>query len=266
MKLLEDLHAMLEKRGDFRDLCRSAYCFRLCPSYRSLRQKIKQDSVLESWAYIRHYIGRLASWSGASKRVVQMAKTSPHLFEGHEVMIVGQDLESLSWVPIPTAEFQKAMDDVRQSLHERLLDRGTGVMRLGTASAASIAVFLEKRRHHKFVPIVHAEILMLEHFYLNNLSFTGGDRYIGCSKPSCYCCEMYMQFHPARIRARPCHGNAWAQWSPPVAINEGPDTHMRHSLAILCRMLNRLHHDIRTHILSASSPGARGFDSTTGFS
>lgn len=89
---------------------------------------------------------------------------------------------------------------------------------------------------------------MLEHFYLNNLNSAGGDRYIGCGKPSCYCCEMYMQFHPARTRARPYHANAWAQWSPPVAINEGPTTHTRHSLAILCRMLNRLHHDIRIHI------------------
>ncbi|KAK3613601.1 hypothetical protein LTR56_025147 [Elasticomyces elasticus] len=158
VELLDDLHAILEKRGDFRDLCKSAYCLRYRPSYRSLKQKITQDPDPESWAYIRHYIGRLASWPGASKRVVEMAKTSPHLFEGYEVAFVGQNLKSSSWVPVQTEEFQNAMDNVRQSLHERLLDRGSMVTGLGAASAASIAVFLEKRRHHKFIPAVHAEI------------------------------------------------------------------------------------------------------------
>lgn len=220
----------------------------------------------KTWAYIRHYIGRLASWPMASKRVVRMAKNAPHLLRDHEVAVVGQSLRSPSWIPTQMAEFREAMGDVYKGLHRRQRQRETGVTGSGMASVASVAEILEKRKHHDPVPYAHAEILMLEHFHLNQLNFAGGDRYIGCSKPSCYCCELYMQFHPADTKTRPCHGNAWAQWSPAVGMNEGPETHVRHSRAILHKMLNRLHHDIRTHILSGSSPGQRNLDSTTGFS
>ncbi len=59
-------------------------------------------------------------------------------------MFVSQEFELSSWLPTPPPEFQQAIDDVRQSLHERLLDRGTGTTRPGAASAAGIAAFHEK--------------------------------------------------------------------------------------------------------------------------
>jgi OTT_1508-like deaminase len=39
-----------------------------------------------------------------------------------------------------------------------------------------------------FLPRVHAELILLEHFYANNYQYVDGDKYIGCSKPACYCC------------------------------------------------------------------------------
>jgi hypothetical protein len=32
---------------------------------------------------------------------------------------------------------------------------------------------------------VHAEIVVLEHFYQKQLDFAGDDRFIACSKPAC---------------------------------------------------------------------------------
>ena len=45
-------------------------------------------------------------------------------------------------------------------------------------------------------PRVHAEILVLQHFYENDLVFEEGDKYIACSKPACYCCASYFRHHP----------------------------------------------------------------------
>ena len=74
-----------------------------------------------------------------------------------------------------------------------------------------------------FVPKVHAETLMVEHFYFNQLHFFGNDRYIGCSKPSCYCCDLYLRNHPGNFEARPSHGNVWVKWCLPFEADEEDD-------------------------------------------
>jgi hypothetical protein len=54
-----------------------------------------------------------------------------------------------------------------------------------------------------------ARTLGKEHIHVNRVSFVGNERYIGCSKPFCYCCNLYASFHPGLCLPRPCHGNTW---------------------------------------------------------
>jgi hypothetical protein len=41
-----------------------------------------------------------------------------------------------------------------------------------------------------FRPRVQAELILLEHLYVHEYQFVDGDKYIGCSKPACYCCYL----------------------------------------------------------------------------
>jgi len=55
--------------------------------------------------------------------------------------------------------------------------------------------FLQHERATKTV--VHAELLLIDHFQRNSCNFLGqGEKYIGCSKPACYLCHMYITQHP----------------------------------------------------------------------
>ncbi len=60
---------------------------------------------------------------------------------------------------------------------------------------------------------VHAETLMMEHFYFNQLHFFGNDRYIGCSKPSCYYCDLWEP--PRQFRGSTVSWKRVGQMVPP---------------------------------------------------
>ncbi|PMD30803.1 hypothetical protein L207DRAFT_612083 [Hyaloscypha variabilis F] len=56
-------------------------------------------------------------------------------------------------------------------------------------------------------PRVHAELILLDLFWSQNLEFVENDKYIGCSKPACYCCYHYITVHPGRFVPPACHNN-----------------------------------------------------------
>jgi hypothetical protein len=59
---------------------------------------------------------------------------------------------------------------------------------------------------------VHAELLVLEKFRFNGWEFVAGDRYIGCSKPSCFCCYYYINFLPERYSVSGCYNKIYTYW------------------------------------------------------
>lgn len=67
---------------------------------------------------------------------------------------------------------------------------------------------------------MHAEIIILDHFDRRGLRFAHGKQYIGCSKPSCFCCAIYMANHPLKPAKRPCHNNVWVKWLPPRQVQQ----------------------------------------------
>jgi hypothetical protein len=81
----------------------------------------------------------------------------------------------------------------------------------------------EKYNDEKFKPAVHAEIQVLEHFYKEGFKFANGDKYIGCSKPACFCCHLYIQNHPLRCIVPQSHKKVYFHWGPPLLIDGGRD-------------------------------------------
>ena len=211
------------------------------------------------WPALRHYIGRLGSWWRAIIILTSTAQDSPYIFHNFRVKPVSQRAIVASTSVCEGVGIDYALSHV---LQDNDLDRVSQVQkyledRWGDEASAE---FRDRYARRTTKPSIHAELSILEHFYRNNLSYVGGDRYIGCSKPSCYCCDLYMQLHPHKVSQRPSHGNVWVKWCLPIQEHAGSTA--SGSTDILKRMVEKM----RLDIFSGCFPTSRSRmpESTTG--
>lgn len=208
----------------------------------------------------RHYIGRLSSWRKAARNVVSLGAGFPAILASYEVATVSHagTINSSCW----TAEHDF------DALLARVVPnyRGNSITcqlkgKLKDASR-SMGDFEDRQFHAK----PHAEAVILDHFSTRNFSFVMGDRYVACSKPSCYCCRLYFKFHPLRAVTGRHHGNLWIQWGLPRPLHLITGRADRITLKILRRMSDEVRKDVLSAILPGTSRQVNMFDSTTGFS
>lgn len=229
------------------------------------------------WSDIRHNIGKLGCWHKAIKTLLQAAQTFPQQLEGATVSLVYPRGPSET----PT-ERSKILDLDFKSIVNRMLkaDQQTLADKL-VQSLNELNMVLPLKQQFKevyseFQPRPHAELLVLEKFFELSFDFVHDDRYIGCSKPSCYCCNLYMKVHPGQFEQRACHGNLWPNWGPPIPLSviSSPQTQNRltsrpqdhHTFKMLQDMLPNIRTDVQEQIQSRQPRRARLPDSTTGMS
>ncbi|EXJ95339.1 hypothetical protein A1O1_00459 [Capronia coronata CBS 617.96] len=205
------------------------------------------------WSDIRHDLGRLGSWSKAVRMLILGAVTFPQRIENAKVEIIGTngpaDLPNRLSSTDLSGVVRRMVPADQISLVEQLSQA------LSEANAVAQVEDRFREEYAQIKPRPHAELLVLEHFHRNGLDFVTDDRYIGCSKPSCYCCHIYMQCHPGRFAPRPCHGN----------LNTAqPQEH--HTFKMLQDMLIYIRRDLQEQILSRRPKRARLPNSTTGMS
>ncbi|MCJ1475235.1 hypothetical protein MMC13_003897 [Lambiella insularis] len=65
--------------------------------------------------------------------------------------------------------------------------------------------------------VVHAELVLLDWFRRTNSKFVAEDRYIACSKDTCYSCDRYVQALPRAesVALRGWHNKWYLAWRPP---------------------------------------------------
>ncbi|KIW18408.1 hypothetical protein PV08_02696 [Exophiala spinifera] len=254
--------------------CSHAHTLRRCRLMEILSIRHVAHAHRGVWSDLRHYLGRLGSWSKAVQILVLGAVTFPQRIENAQVEIIGTNgpadlpnkLHSTDLVGVV-----RRMVPIDQIVVFEQLNQA-----LSEANAVAEVEDRFRQEYAQIKPRPHAELLILEHFYRNGLDFVTDDRYIGCSKPSCYCCHIYMQCHPGRFAPRPCHGNLWINWAPPYPLPI-PDPHAvttkgtarpqkHHTFKMLQDMLIYIRRDLQEQILSRRPERARLPDSTTGMS
>jgi len=252
-------------RDNQEKLCLLAHKFHKSMASKCLSGKLGSDNCSSVWSLTRHYIGRLGSWWKACIVLTDIAKTYPDRLHNFAVSAVRG--ESATTVLPVIAEFDfidvlgrlfptydsGQLQDVLRSIRDRL---GPDIDKK----------FAQKFSHQNFRPQLHAEVSLLEHFHANGLAFVGDDRYIGCSKPSCYCCNLYMRFHPGSYLPRPCHGNTWINWSTPILSTSQAGLEAVDIGKIMHQMLEQIRKDIASQLGSASNENCWVPDSTTGIS
>ncbi|OCT52304.1 hypothetical protein CLCR_08353 [Cladophialophora carrionii] len=259
-------------KSDPHQLCAHAHSLRKHRFMEVLSQRHTVHSQRGIWSDIRHLVGRLGLWHKAIRILVSGTKMFPQYIEGAEVMVVAP--HGSAALPY----FDDSTDMAKIILRMVPSDPPSLAEELSAALAEvdAIAGIWDKfREDYKNIrPRPHAELLVLEHFHSENLDFVADEKYIGCSKPSCYCCNLYMQCHPGGFIPRACHGNLWINWAPPIplpSIQLGagrsrvrPQQH--HTFGLLQKMLVRIRLDLQDQILSRRPRRARLPDSTTGMS
>ena len=263
--LLQDLGKFEVLKTHHRKLCLYAYSFSSSQSYGHLAQRIKRKDAHPVFSKLRHHIGRLGSWSKASKLLVHVARTNPNLVRNFRVEAL--QTPSPTEVPIENLEkqFRAVLTRILPAYNIAHLEHALGSGNAPTISDVQ-SLFATRHRQQAILPYIHAEVFLLDYFHHHNLKFLRGDRYIGCSKRSCYCCDLYIRFHPGKFATRPCHGNVWVKWCPPLAFGTGHQLFDNHNKRILEQMVRHICHDISTRILTKNTRWVYLPDSTTGIS
>ena len=255
-----DLTNLMNLAGQPVKLCAAADRFRDSESLKCLSRRISLTESPSIWSLLRHYIGRLGSWHRSSRTLVDYSHEDPEIF---------QDIHLKSLVtpkPIRAPAIQRSTN-LSNALSKMYTPEEQFHLRQGVQSLQRLRgfdmglEFQEEYRDKNFKPRVHAEVWLLEHFHTNQLTFVENDKYIGCSKPSCYCCNLYFQNHQGGFAQRPSHGNVWTNWQLPTHEDAERQTL---DASISSAMVSRFREDLKTRLGSATPKQARVLDSTTG--
>ncbi|KAK6063250.1 hypothetical protein SCUP515_12573 [Seiridium cupressi] len=255
------------------DLCCLAYEQRNAPemkeiSYRGRIEHGDNHQTPGSMVYtaLRHTLGRLAHHVRAPKQVIADATKFHNLFD-EDVSFVKR-IEPMACVAPPEADERTTplgilsrmvqLYDPRKERHENnmiLMDQRFDLSKK----------IRDQYEDPNFQPCVHSEIQVLEHFYDNKLRFASDDRFIGCSKPACYCCCLYFKAHPAGCVEPRSHQNIWPNWGPPDLPGGSSDPKYTHQRDILNKMLESIRKEALDQIENQAAALQRHPDSTSGF-
>ena len=221
-----------------------------------------QESHATNFLMVRHYIGRLGSHMKAARTLVSAAMRFPSLFDNHEV----------AHLPSPKpAKRPPSIDDrtTLDSIVVRMLPKDDKDVPFYQEALQDMdnkfrihQNVVEEYQKPTFLPRVHAELILLEHFHVHKYDFFGGDKYIGCSKPACYCCYHYICAHPGNFVRPPSHNKVYLNWRPPDVIND--DTAVNCQRDIMNDMINVIRRDVLAQIKNKRGRRRSHPDSTTG--
>ncbi len=255
-----DLERLIESPVDDYERCRRAYYFRYTRSMNHLKSKSTGAVKPELWSLVRHYIGRVGFWFKASRRIVEYCQERPLLVKGFRVercpnapammspgVEVSTELQAVLRRMLPDSESVR----FAQAFQSRQAPEATSISTQYAIKSSAAA----------FRPKMHVEIALLEYFYQRNLLYLGNDKYIGCSKASCYCCDLYFKHHPAGLVPRPCHGNVWCQWLIPTSATESAGSLL--GKAILQSMIDSMTTDLSSYVIAGPQRVGKPPDSTT---
>jgi hypothetical protein len=221
------------------------------------------ESRQQAFLLTRHYIGRLGSHLRAAKLLVAAGLKLPELFDGFTIQ--RRPSPKPATLPPPTDHLTTLEGILRRMLPKGSVELATYEEALTTMDAMFnirerlFALYQDK----DFRPRVHAELILLEYFYREQLEFVDDDRFIGCSKPACYCCYHYISQHPGGFVRPLSHGIRYLNWLPPEPniANREEKTHRRD---VLNKVIAQIRLDTLRQIVRRRGPSPWRPDSTTG--
>jgi hypothetical protein len=221
-KGLDDIDKALDaSQHSLADLC--SYCFYLMESkeLELVKEQATRSADLGNercpFAQLRYFIGRLGHHVQAVRVLMDTARRIPGLFEEAKIEIVnGPSSSSIEAPPLrPTLGLDGIANRMISGDAELTRDIRDRLRRLNQSFGIEQLV---RKKYEKMKPRVHAELVLLEYVFRlrRTLQPFNNDRYIGVSKPACYCCYLYIREHPGEFVPPATHQNIYVNWHPPI--------------------------------------------------
>lgn len=256
LRLVSDVSDRVDICSTAHDLASSQDLKRLCTAAGNAYQTTQ-------WTKVRHVVTRLGSWHRKAATALRFTRRNPQLFT--ECSSTFLQLPEAQRLPLPdgqtnvrgalTRMLPAGSKDRVEDLYERL--QSCRVLEFDQQ-------LLELYSDQDTRLVVHAEAFLLDHFYSQELPYVWHDKYVGCSKPSCYCCHLYQRFHPDNPVLRPAHGTAWHRWAAPTVISDTMEEKTwRHHRSITNKMNEHIRRDVLADISARMPRRDRERDSTS---
>lgn len=258
-------------KGPALDICRYCYDNRndkrmngLAARANSMEVQSKGVSYTKAFGLVRHYIGRLACHIRAAQIFIDAGLHLEWLFIGFRL----EPLPSSKWMRVPwRAQSKLTLDGILhrmfskdhpelKSYQDRLavMDRKFDICRQ----------LHEKFKNEKFKTRIHAELIVLDHFHNCGLQFFADDKFIGCSKPACYCCYQYLLHHQG-VCLPATHHKTYLGWRPPdIADDSNTQKRWIAQRKIMNLMVDDIDRQVKQKISKGNGPSGWRPDSTTG--
>ena len=198
-----------------------AYDWKRSGHYEIVRREAKQGgSYGSNFENIRHLIGRLHHTMKAIVFLIEARDRLPLFRERFRI----QREHSPRAIALPLQVLEMNFARIAGNLIEELADPDqkhvcqAGLKKLDKKFGLSDKI-LEVGRARVWKLKVHAELILLNKVRTTNFKFAYNDRYIGCSKPACYCCSMYMEAQQDKCVFYGHHGMAHLAWQAPPRLN-----------------------------------------------
>jgi hypothetical protein len=247
------LSSFKDHEEDMLQLCQFAYGARAAPYMKELNKRSGKGSISTlisesnetNFLKLRHYIGRLGSHVKAARTLVAAAMRFPAIFDDFEIEYLPSSeptkLPPLmdEWTTLDGIINRMLKNDTVPFYRDALDDMDT-----------KFQIYQRLKDEYEsptFLPRVHAELILLEHFYRRGHDFVDGDKYIGCSKPACYCCYHYISAHPGNFVRPASHNKTYLAWRPPDIVDDDAEG-MKHRTSIINKMLENIRRDVLEQI------------------
>jgi hypothetical protein len=257
------MESLFSKDKDLSEVCNNAFRFRSSFWMTVVSQKAKKETEPSFWKNIRHQIGRLGAWIKASNIIVDYYKQVPAIVRGFKFERLSNPKRRINPGFLQNLSMKEALDAAVPKYEVTELEKK--LQKLQKDEKRTAADMFEKRMESKNRLRVHAEVTLLETFLSNDYDFWGPSKYIGCSKNSCYCCQLYIQHRSNDTIHRPSHGNVYRQWAAPE-LSDLPNDSLGNQLMTINHISKSIRQDLKAKLLRGDAFRRRKQDSTTGIS
>ena len=194
-------------------------------TFEVLRHLAMQSHEPQTFERLFKLLNKLGKHVVMCKRCVEATITLRSDFaRGMKVETVPGSREVL--MPFSTRKYNIA--GISNRMFGNTTEKETFLARLKTIHETDELNKMLAQKHLAGKTIVHAELLILDHFERTGGDFLDNDdKYIGCSKPACYLCYQYICNHPGKYTRPPSHQKLYMRWRLPDIKENEPNAAQR---------------------------------------
>ncbi|KAE8133561.1 hypothetical protein BDV38DRAFT_257969 [Aspergillus pseudotamarii] len=198
-------------------------CFKVRQSrlINNLREFIYQGH--EHVAYFEKFYKQLRKLSLTIDMTSQLLESAISLRQDFANGLVAESIPSSPSLSIPLLPRKLTMEGIANRMFSDPLERDDFLLKLQqTAPPGLIQTLINYSQ--EVLTEVHPELLVINYFdTLSDIGFIDErDKYIGCAKPSCYLCHLFILYHPARYSMISSSSKIRLNWRlPDISVKEG---------------------------------------------